>query len=542
MPSRSNVSGGSGSVGGASSSFSSGGSGSGGTGNKRMKRPRFLLYNPYNSKGKEINILMYYDTNSGNNSSSSGLTSKSSTSEDSEYELYVMDRKGNNKSSNSRTSGQSVAFVNKNRFAVLSSDGEIYLKNMENILKKKIKIPERNVNYIFEGGIDRLILRSSEFMTLFDIKSKKIIHELQIPTRFPIKFVDWDKPYYNRCALLAKFSVMICDRDLNDICTIYENAKVKSGGWSNNGQVYIYTTVTHMKYALPTGDAGIIKTLDEVLYISCIKGNTVIAMTRDWKIKTIEIDDTEFVFKRALSQKKFGEVRSLIENDKLRGESILSYLQKKGYPEVALRFVSDPSTRFELAIECGNIDDAFECCREIDTSLVWNRFAEAALMQGNYRYVTEAYKRTENFEKLMNLFLINGNVSGLKILSEIGKSKSDLQMIFNIACISGIKIDSGINIITRIEILKQSQQYGLAYLTAKTNNLNDIANGIRDEFLVDKNILIPENLCNTKIDFDIPNPVYGPFNDDEKYNWPLLEKKQDYWFNVDPKETVSNKP
>ncbi len=64
-----------------------------------------------------------------------------------------------------------------------------------------------------------------------------------------------------------------------------------------------------------------------------------------------------------------------------------------------------------------------ECCREIDTLVVWNRFAEAALMQGHYRYVTEAYKRTENFEKLMNLFLINGNFPGLKILSEIAKSK-----------------------------------------------------------------------------------------------------------------------
>ncbi len=43
----------------------------------------------------------------------------------------------------------------------------------------------------------------------------------------------------------------------------------------------------------------------------------------------------------------------------------------------------------------------------------------------------------------MNLFLINGNFSGLKILSQIGKSKSDLQMIFNIACISGIKTYPG---------------------------------------------------------------------------------------------------
>ena len=143
---------------------------------------------------------------------------------------------------------------------------------------------------------------------------------------------------------------MITDSDLNEICTIYENAKVKSGAWNNTGDVYIYTTVTRMflkylqkrfcsviisyiyidmKYALPSGDAGIIKTLGEVLYIACIHGNTVTCMSRDWKIKQIEIDDTEFVFKNALTARKFSQVRRLIESDKLRGESILAYLQKK---------------------------------------------------------------------------------------------------------------------------------------------------------------------------------------------------------------------
>eukprot|EP01083_Nonionella_stella_P107781 312601_1 len=154
---------------------------SGSSESKRSKRPRFLLFNPYNRASKEVNILMFYD----------GISSKEGQrEEESEYELYVMDRKGNNKSSAVRCQGQSVAFVTRNRFAVLSNDGrEIMLKNMENISKKKIVIPledlRGSVNYIFEGGVNRLILRSSELMTLFDVQSKKMIQSLQIPTRFP---------------------------------------------------------------------------------------------------------------------------------------------------------------------------------------------------------------------------------------------------------------------------------------------------------------------------------------------------------------------
>ena len=46
----------------------------------------------------------------------------------------------------------------------------------------------------------------------------------------------------------------------------------------------------------------------------------------------------------------------MVRTAKLVGQSVIAYLQKKGYPEVALHFVKDDKTRFALALECGNID------------------------------------------------------------------------------------------------------------------------------------------------------------------------------------------
>lgn len=46
----------------------------------------------------------------------------------------------------------------------------------------------------------------------------------------------------------------------------------------------------------------------------------------------------------------------MVRTAKLVGQSIIAYLQKKGYPEVALHFVKDEKTRFSLALECGNIE------------------------------------------------------------------------------------------------------------------------------------------------------------------------------------------
>ena len=303
-----------------------------------------------------------------------------------------------------------------------------------------------------------------------------------------------------------------------------------------------------MKYALPSGDAGIIKTLDEVLYIACITGSTVHCLTREWKMKQIEIDDTEFVFKKALTQRKFSEVRRLIENDRLRGESILAYLQKKGYPEVALRFVQDPSTRFELAIECGNIDDAFDCARQIDTESTWTRFAAAALMQGNYRYVTEAYKQTLNFEKLMNLFVINGNFAMLAKLAEIARSRDDTMMEFNISMFEGIQNGAGTPgkaVEQRVDALVKAQQYGMAYLTATSNGLKEKAEAIKSEHLEGREIVVPPHLQQPS-SLKTPHVFYGPFEvgDDEKYDWPQMEKELDLFDQPDavPSNEMENKP
>lgn len=73
-----------------------------------------------------------------------------------------------------------------------------------------------------------------------------------------------------------------------------------------------------------------------------------------------QVDTTEYMFKLALLQRKFDTVLAMIRGAGLTGQSIIAYLQQKGFPEVALHFVRDERTRFNLAIECGNIEVALQ--------------------------------------------------------------------------------------------------------------------------------------------------------------------------------------
>lgn len=73
-----------------------------------------------------------------------------------------------------------------------------------------------------------------------------------------------------------------------------------------------------------------------------------------------QVDTTEYMFKLALLHRKFDTVLAMIRGSALCGQSIIAYLQAKGFPEVALHFVKDERTRFNLALECGNIEVALQ--------------------------------------------------------------------------------------------------------------------------------------------------------------------------------------
>ena len=148
---------------------------------------------------------------------------------------------------------------------------------------------------------------------------------------------------------------------------------------------YLLITLSRRKLTISDSDHGVICTLDNPVYLTRVKGKTIHCLDRAARPRTITIDPTEYRFKLALIRNNYDEVLYLIRSSNLLGQSIIAYLQQKGFPEIALHFVEDKNTRFDLAIECGNLDVAMEMARSIDRPECWNRLAQQALKQGNHK-------------------------------------------------------------------------------------------------------------------------------------------------------------
>ena len=241
------------------------------------------------------------------------------------------------------------------------------------------------------------------------------------------------------------------------------------------------------------------------MYLTRVKGHQVYCLDRECRPRVFNIDPTEFRFKLALINRRYEDVLHMVRNARLVGQSIIAYLQQKGYPEVALHFVRDEKTRFALALDCGNLEVALQAARSIDEKWAWEKLGEAALWQGNQQIVEMAYQRTKNFEKLTFLYLVTGNFEKLRKMMKIAEIRRDSSAQFVDAIYLG-------DVEERVKLLKSCGQKTLAFTTAATHGLDEEANEIAEQM----DGKLPELKENAKLIVP-PRPV-APL----QTNWPLL--------------------
>ncbi|KAK6009925.1 WD domain, G-beta repeat protein, partial [Ostertagia ostertagi] len=418
-------------------------------------------------------------------------------------ECVPKDSDGNTEAPVNRSPGIAAVWVARNRYAVLDKNQQISLRDLSNkeVRKIEMNIP---IDDLFYAGTGVILLRNEEGLQLFDVQQKRVMAHVKASK---VRYVIWSKNM-EYGALLSKHTLTLINRKLEVLCSQQESTRVKSGAWDDDG-VFLYTTSNHIKYALTAGDCGIVRTLDLPLYVLAVRGNILYCLNREATPVEVPIDPTEYRFKLALINRRIDEVLNMVKSSTLLANRFNQlYLEKKGYPEIALHFVKDERTRFGLALECGNLDVALEAAKICDDKSIWEALGEAALIQGNHQVVEMAYQRTKNFEKLSFLYLVTGNSEKLSKMMKIAQMRNDAHGHYQTALYLG-------DIEERIKVLKGVGQTSLAYLTAATHGHEEEANLLRAE-LESKGQTIPPIDPNAKL--LVPPPPICKLEE----NWPLL--------------------
>lgn len=386
-----------------------------------------------------------------------------SDAEGGSYELlnFATDAASNSEGQDLRRgAGISATFVARDRFAVLDKTKQLLIKSFQNEVIRKVTTNINGVEQIFSAGsAGRVLLKTEDRVILYDFQARKILSEIFV-TR--VKYVVWNSDC-SMVAFLSKHQVTIATKQLEHCSSVTETLRLKGGTWDDSGHTFIFTTSNHVKYLLGNGDSGIIRGIDAPLYPVRIVGANFFCFDREGKMRILEIDLAEPLFKAALDRKDYPAVMKMVKHSRLCGQSIISYLQEKGYPEVALHFVHDAPTRFKLALACGSLGVALQVAHELDDAS-WIQLGAHALKQGKFEVVEMAYQKTKQFDQLSFLYLVTGNLEKLRKMQKIAEMRNDMMGIVHNSLYLG-------DVEERVKVLEATGQLALAQLLASTHSV-----------------------------------------------------------------------
>ncbi|CDR93919.1 WD domain, G-beta repeat domain containing protein, putative [Babesia bigemina] len=383
------------------------------------------------------------------------------------YEIMIRENATNNLSDHRATChiGEAVSscFVSRSLVAAINPSGKMTVHNLDGEEASEIGI-DMKLDKIFSVCVNIVLVWSSSenAIVLYDVAMRKTLCTAH-GTLGKLCDVIVSKSKKLIAAVYRKF-VVIFDRDLKKLASVEMQGRVKTAAWHENNALF-FATSDRIYYLMVNGDLGVMRSIDKPVYIIRIKDNALYVMQRNHKCYKMEIVSNEFLFKMALYHNKIETAKKLIETGKVHGYAMVSYLIEKGHPSLARMIIRDPQMRFDLALSCGNLDDAYEDAQVLDDVEAWKSLGDAALEQGNCVISEVAFQKAKLFEKLTMLYVITGNTIKLKKMMNICKFRNDIPSTVQHALYLG---DMG----ELANILKENKKSKLAEICEATYAIN----------------------------------------------------------------------
>lgn len=409
--------------------------------------------------------------------------------------------------------GTNALFVGPNSYTVQSRTGQVSILSINERDKRAQQVGEANSTFMAGAGRLFLVKHKGERegkVILMDVYKGVEIRSLDLRVKRIV--MSPDKRYI---ACIGENRITICDGMLNILSKTKEARKIKSAAWDETG-VLIYSTPVHIRYVLTNGDATTLFSVNEVLYVMAVRDSKVFCMNRTGVLKIIAIDSREFKFKQAVIKGDRGAMFQSLRTLGTLTRAEISFIVKKGYPGLALKFVEDHETRFPLALEASNIDEALKSAIVIEDKKCWKKLAEHAMRVGHLEAIEQSYKKLRWPHKLAMLYIVADQRDKLLEARTMAQEIGDTSTEFIISLV--IK-----DFLACAKILRKYSHATLAYTFAMNHGLTELASEIAQELSEEKLDKLQRYISDKDwLAESIPNIGNSPFK-----NVPVLNEEQD---------------
>lgn len=233
---------------------------------------------------------------------------------------------------------------------------------------------------------------------VFVLNGNKVRNELGLFT-LPFKPLDVVGDD-DETAFIGRNEIVFYDRKMRQKLVINERVEITGGLYAKNNDeqlIFIYGTLRNVKYVY--GGTGMLLSVDEYLKPIGFRNNELYLLDGSG-IRRIAVNTTEILFRKVVLED--GDIIGFIKKNNLPGISSLKYLVEHGKGAVALPYINDPVTKFDLFISSGEFESAYEICFD---DKMRDKLAFEAMAAGNYKMAEICWDQIGSIQSLFYLYL-----------------------------------------------------------------------------------------------------------------------------------------
>ncbi|EGF82956.1 hypothetical protein BATDEDRAFT_18190 [Batrachochytrium dendrobatidis JAM81] len=328
--------------------------------------------------------------------------------------------------------GQALEFVwamDSNEYAIRESSSSVRL--FKSFKEKPVSIrPSYGAEAIFGGAL--LGVRSSSFLIFYDWETALPVRRVDAAVRNVL----WSESDLVAIASEESFYVLRFNRSayqahIESGAQVQEDGfeaafefvteiseSVRTGCWV--GDCFIYTNVANRLNYVVGGQVATLSHFDNNMYLLGYipRDNRIYICDKNLAVMSYSLPLSLIEYQTAVIRNDMEHAARVLPSVPVdQHNRIARFLEGRGLKEEALHVSTDTEHKFELAVQLGHLDIAYEIAKTAAHDQKWKTIGDAALSAWKVSISKECLHRARDFEGLLMIYQTSGNATGLAELA-----------------------------------------------------------------------------------------------------------------------------
>uniref|UniRef100_A0A667WYX8 Coatomer subunit beta' n=1 Tax=Myripristis murdjan TaxID=586833 RepID=A0A667WYX8_9TELE len=363
-------------------------------------------------------------------------------------------------------------------------EGNSLVKIFKNFKEKKAFKPDFGAEGIYGGFL--LGVKSPSGLAFYDWDNAELIRRIEIQPKHifwsdsgELVCIATDECFFvlrymaERVGAAQESKEAISEDGIEDAFEVLGEIQevVKTGVWV--GDCFIYTSSVNRLNYYVGGEIVTIAHLDRIMYLLGYipKDNRLYLGDKELNIVSYSLLLSVLEYQTAVMRRDFSMADKVLPIiPKEHRTRVAHFLEKQGFRQQALAVSTDPEHRFELALQLGELNTAYQLALEAESEQKWKQLAELATAKCQFSLAQECLHQAQDYGGLLLLATASGNAAMVGKLAEGAERDGKTNVAFLTYFLQG-KLDKCLDLLIKTNRLPEAAFLARTYLPSHVSRV-----------------------------------------------------------------------